>query len=119
MTLFRSYSTIQVCRPNELKALKNFGLLIFTNQFSWVFRSCSTVHVRQCNVRSSSIVHVYWCNHFSVTFQPIFGHIDPVKITSLKNRAETFFPKIKLEVVQCVTLLGKGNSTLPDKTTKK
>ena len=37
----------------------------------------------------------------------------------IKNRAETFFPKIKLEVIQCVTLLGKGNSTLPDKTIKK
>ena len=75
--LFRSYSTDQVRRPNEFKALYNFGH--FHGYFGHVqpFIDVGVIF------RSSSNIHVCRCELFLVIFELIFGHIDLVKITSL------------------------------------
>ena len=60
--LFRSYSTGQVCRPNEFKALWNFG------NFHGYFGHVQPFMFIGVIFWSSSIVHVCRCDVFSVIF---------------------------------------------------
>ena len=65
-----------------------------TSIFFW-----SQVNVRRCReIRSNSKNDVRRCDHFSVIFWPIFGHIDSVKLTSLKIiRKGYFFDSLTIE----------------------
>ena len=86
--LIWSYPTIQVRRPNEFKPLKNFG------HFHVYFGHVQPFMFVGVMFRSSFIVHVCRCVYIYVIFEPIFGHIDWVKITSLLRLTLCQNPKL-------------------------